>query len=263
MVGANHMEGHVVSALAQAAGDIVSDVDAAISRNRFPFPAVALLISGGHTELIHARAWGQYEELGATRDDAVGEAFDKAARVLAMPYPGGPRISAAAALERERRANGNAAEYGITLPRPMISSGDLDFSFSGLKTAVLYAARDVREKNSLAPDAPLPDRFIEEVAYEFEEAAVAVLVSKTRKAIENTNARALIVGGGVIANTRIRQALQKLADMLGIPLLLPTTYLATDNAVMIAMAGYLKSLRANPVIAPELIADGNWSISNA
>jgi N6-L-threonylcarbamoyladenine synthase len=263
MVGANHMEGHVVSALAQAAGDIVSDVDAAISRNRFPFPAVALLISGGHTELIHARAWGQYEELGATRDDAVGEAFDKAARVLAMPYPGGPRISAAAALERERRANGNAAEYGITLPRPMISSGDLDFSFSGLKTAVLYAARDVREKNSLAPDAPLPDRFIEEVAYEFEEAAVAVLVSKTRKAIENTNARALIVGGGVIANTRIRQALQELADMLGIPLLLPTTYLATDNAVMIAMAGYLKSLRTNPVIAPELIADGNWSISNA
>lgn len=263
MVGANHMEGHVVSTLAQAAGDIVSDVEVAISRNRFPFPAVALLISGGHTELVLARAWGEYEELGATRDDAVGEAFDKAARVLSMAYPGGPRVSAAAAIERERRIPEYVSEFGISLPRPMLNSGDLDFSFSGLKTAVLYAARDVRTKLSLTQDEPLPPRFIEEVAYEFEEAVVAVLVSKTRKAIENSNARALIVGGGVIANTRIREALQSLTDTLGIHLLLPTQQLATDNAVMIAMAGYLKSLRTHPIVAPELIADGNWSISNA
>ena len=263
LVGVNHMEGHVISALAVAAGDVVADVDVAISRDRFPFPSIALLISGGHTEIVLAREWGSYVLLGSTRDDAVGEAFDKVARVFGMSYPGGPKVSVAAQKERGRRDAGDAGEFGVKLPRPMLNSGNLDFSFSGLKTAVLYAARDLRAQRGLSDEDPLPERFVEELCFEFEEAVVDVLVAKVRRAIEGNAGRALVVGGGVIANSRIREALATLTHELAIPLLLPHHELATDNAVMIAMAGFLKARRSTPEIAPGLVADGNWSVESA
>jgi N6-L-threonylcarbamoyladenine synthase len=249
MLGVNHMEGHIISVLSDS--------------GHVAFPSIALLISGGHTELVHASQWGSYEILGQTRDDAVGEAFDKVARILSLGYPGGPAISKLAALERERRQSGTASAHTVTLPRPMIASGDLDFSFSGLKTAVLYAVRDFRAANALADDAPLPQSFTEAIAYEFEEAATETLVSKTKTAIEKVSAQSLVVGGGVASNDRIRSALTSLCSDLGITLHLPHRDLATDNAVMIAMAGFLKAQRIVPSIAPEIQADGNWKVTHA
>lgn len=249
MLGVNHMEGHIVSVLSES--------------NTVQFPAVALLISGGHTELVSATSWGSYTILGQTRDDAAGEAFDKVARILSLGYPGGPAISKHADIERKRIAQGVASPHELHLPRPMISSGDFDFSFSGLKTAVLYAVRDYRANKKLSETDPLPEHFVDTLAYEFEEAVTETIIAKTKKAIEHTGAQSLVIGGGVAANIRIREALTHLAQELGTSIFLPTHDLATDNAVMIAMAGYLKAQRTPPSIAPELAADGNWKISQA
>ncbi len=221
VIPTNHMEGHIVSVLFAP-----SKRSREKAVHSLKFPALALLISGGHTELVLAKEWGKYQIIGETRDDAVGEAFDKVARMLKLPYPGGPHISKLAALDRTRHA-----VSAWKFPRPMIGSDDLDFSFSGLKTSILYTIKKM-------PEITLQDQ--RGIAREFEDAVVDVLIAKTTKALESSGARSLIVGGGVSMNERIRESFQKLSDEIqDIELFLPPPHLSTDNAIMIAMAGFI------------------------
>jgi N6-L-threonylcarbamoyladenine synthase len=215
------------------------------------FPAIALLVSGGHTELILMKEWGHYQKIGQTRDDAVGEAFDKVARLLGLSYPGGPEIGRLAKMAREMAL----PEY-TKLPRPMIHSGDLDFSFSGLKTAVRYAIADKvlseEERQALARD--------------FEDAVVGVLTEKLKKAIELHQVESVILGGGVAANLHLRQAITSLSSPLLFPHLavyLPEITLSTDNSIMIALAGHahLNQSLSPENFAADIKADGNKSIA--
>jgi N6-L-threonylcarbamoyladenine synthase len=237
VLGVNHMEGHICSVLY---GD----------KPEVRLPALALLVSGGHTELVLVKEFGHYEILGRTLDDAVGEAFDKAARMLGLAYPGGPKLSKLAELSRQKKA-----EIDIKFPRPMLHSGDLNFSFSGLKTAVLYKLRS---------DARTDDEYKEDVARAFEDAAIEVLVEKTRKALESLGdkVKTLIVGGGVAANARLALELEKLeASFPDLTLLMPERTLTTDNALMIGIAAF-ENIMLNPEILKtggELKARGNLS----
>lgn len=210
----NHMEGHIYSTLFNL-------------KNSLAFPALALLVSGGHTELVKIDDFGTYAILGKTRDDAVGEAFDKVARLLGLPYPGGPEISKLAETHRKK-----GLRPVVEFPRPMIHSHDFNFSYSGLKTSVLYFLKG----KEITPELQ------EEVAHAFEDAAVGVLIEKTRKALEQGGAQTLIVAGGVANNTYLRRELQKLASAFdGLTLLLPEAALTTDNAVMIGITAYIRT----------------------
>lgn len=231
----NHMEGHIASVLIEPNINV-------------EFPAISLLISGGHTELIKISSWGEYEILGQTKDDAIGEAYDKVARMLGISYPGGPEVSMRASKLRE-----GGTETQFEFPRPMLHSKDLDFSFSGIKTSVLYKTKDLGEMNEDTKD---------QIAYSFEEAVVEVVVKKTKDSMDMIGAKSLIVGGGVIANTYIRNSLKETCDENGIKIYLPEKDLSTDNAIMIGAAGYLKSFREKPTINPEIKADGNWRVDS-
>ncbi|MEX0934960.1 MAG: tRNA (adenosine(37)-N6)-threonylcarbamoyltransferase complex transferase subunit TsaD [Candidatus Paceibacterota bacterium] len=230
-VAVNHLEGHMVSVLAE-------------ERNSLQFPALGFVVSGGHTELVCIEKWFEYETIGRTRDDAVGEAFDKVARMLDLPYPGGPEISKWAQEARE-----NSIDSPIELPRPMITSNDHDFSFSGLKTAVLYALRD----NEFSHEEK------KGIAREFEEAVTDVITKKISGAVEEYNPKSVIAAGGVMANTYIRTRLEETLASHNIPLLLPPQKLATDNAVMIGMAGYLR-YTSKEYITTDFSARGTWSL---
>jgi len=235
------MEGHIVSVLMESMDD-----------KPIEFPALALLISGGHTELVEVKDWGQYKILGETLDDAVGEAYDKTARMLCLPYPGGPEISKLAeetfSPEYHRLAK---------FPRPMIHSNNLNFSFSGLKTSVLYHIRDKYGNRELLHEEKV------DIAKEFEDSVVDVLLSKTRKALDQTTAKTLIVAGGVIANKRIRSEIVNLErEYPGLIIKIPTNKMSTDNALMIACATYF-----NVLLHPDLMhgsvkitADGNLKL---
>jgi N6-L-threonylcarbamoyladenine synthase len=241
VVPVDHMEGHILAS--------VFDNHKLES---LTFPALALLVSGGHTELVLMPAWGQYQKVGQTRDDAVGEAFDKVARLIGLPYPGGPEIGKLAA---EARA-ANLPPFAV-LPRPMQHSGDLDFSFSGLKTAVRYAVegKEMTEEDKRA------------LARDFEDAAIDVLVIKSIKAIEEFSAESLILGGGVSANSYLRHAISSLSSPQNFPSLkvfLPDTKLSTDNSIMIALAGHA---RIKEALSPDdftnnIKADGNRSLNS-
>ena len=190
-------------------------------------PFVALLVSGGHTLLLHVPEWGTYHWLGQTRDDAAGEAFDKVARLLGMPYPGGPAIEAAA-------SRGDAARYRF--PRPMLRRnqrpGDddfYDFSFSGLKTAVVTLVREIEADRQLEPEK-------EDVAASFQAAVVDVLTEKTMRAVEEMDCPRVLLGGGVAANGRLREALSKRLEPDGV-LLSASARLSLDNGAMVARAG--------------------------
>jgi N6-L-threonylcarbamoyladenine synthase len=265
LIPINHMEGHVLSVLLQEQKKILKSKNLiskkGYSAPRITFPALALLISGGHTELVLVKDWMQYKKIGATRDDAVGEAFDKVARMLDLPYPGGPQISKLAELQRKEKVQ----HESIKLPRPMIHSKDFDFSFSGLKTAVMYLIRDLKKEN---PDALKNDSTRQAIALEFENAATEVLVSKTIKAIKKYKIQTLIVGGGVSANKHIKAELSKAVKTLdSTPLVyFPQKELSTDNSIMIGIAGYFRYLKADGKIkkSPKLIkAQGNLSIGKS
>ena len=241
----NHMEGHIVASLVSSA-----NYQQFITLRKIKFPAVALLVSGGHTELVLMKDWMHYEIIGQTRDDAVGEAFDKTARLLGLPYPGGARLSRLAV---EARAQGIASTQ--KLPRPMRHSGNLDFSFSGLKTAVLYNVKKI---------PALTENIKKEIAREFEDAVTEVLVSKTQKAVEGHNARTLILGGGVTANNHIRHSFEMYAKEEHLSLLTPDLKLTTDNALMIALAGYFHAQSgAKTPSWEEIRAWGNLRLSTA
>ncbi len=264
----NHMEGHIVTAAIQPdetensfasqaeTSTQVSDLgNYSLSKRVFTFkpltfPLISLLVSGGHTELVLVNGFGEYEKIGQTRDDAVGEAFDKVARMLDLAYPGGPKISALAKEFREKNIDNT-----FTLPRPMMHSGDFDFSFSGIKTAALYAIRDHGDMGEDDKAA---------LACAFEDAAIEVLVYKTLKAASEYNAQTIIVGGGVAANSYLREEFvrQVLEQTPDTKLLFPEPWLATDNAVMIGLAAMTQIISGEIKTASndELKADGNLSL---
>lgn len=234
LIAVNHLEGHVVASAARS----VEEENRTYTLVHTTFPVLALLISGGHTELVHSPTWGSYSILGQTRDDAVGEAYDKVARMLGLPYPGGLHIANLA--EKGRHAAhqkyGKPLATNATLPRPMLRSDDFDFSFSGLKTAVLYTLKKVDE---------IDDHVRTRIATEFEEAVVDVLVEKVRKAVLAHPARTFVLGGGVAANPYIRLRLSAMLHEVSpdtVPQY-PAPGLSTDNAVMIGMAAYLQAVR--------------------
>jgi N6-L-threonylcarbamoyladenine synthase len=232
MLGVNHMKGHIFSVL--------------LNQNNIEFPALSLLISGGHTEIVHMDSLLDFTIIGQTQDDAIGESYDKVARMLGLEYPGGPKI---AELAQQARQSGLGSGE-IILPRPMIHSPNLHFSFSGLKTAVLYKLKEYEY---------ITDELKLHIAHEFEESVTDVLLKKIEKVLINSNKKYknIIVSGGVIANTYIRSRLQILADKYNIPLLLPIISDSTDNAQMIAVAGAIKSLEETPQINQEIKAIGS------
>lgn len=263
LVPVNHMEGHIVSVLMSEAHELKESVVPNVE-----FPALALLISGGHTELVHASKWHTYKIIGQTVDDAVGEAFDKVARLLRLAYPGGPKISKLAAESRlqnlREKHKKETGAYPWILPRPMIHSKDFNFSFSGLKTAVLYA---VQKKLKETEATELTEIQKMTLAEEFENAVTEVIVSKTKAALEETGAKTFIVGGGVIANTYMRNSLTELisGNFPDTKLLIPTIDLTTDNSVMIGIAGYLRFVsKDSRILEPDevmsLTAKGNLSL---
>ena len=215
-LGIHHLEGHLLSPL--------------LARNPPRFPFVALLVSGGHTQLMRVGAVGEYELLGETVDDAAGEAFDKTAYLLGLGYPGGPALAQLA-------GEGRADKY--KLPRPMLEqmhkTGNLDFSFSGLKTAVLLLVRQKRAAEGEPDEADKGD-----IAAAFQEAIVDVLVAKSLYALEQTGLNQLVVAGGVGANRRLRERLDREAAEQGYSVFYPEFEFCTDNGAMIALAGALR-----------------------
>jgi N6-L-threonylcarbamoyladenine synthase len=227
-LGIHHLEGHLLSPLLSA---------------RAPqFPFVALLVSGGHTQLMRVEALGRYALLGETQDDAAGEAFDKTAKLLGLGYPGGPALSRLA-------ESGRAGRY--RLPRPMLASADLDFSFSGLKTAVVMLLR----KEPHASPADLARAFVE--------AAIDVLVAKCAAAMERTGLSRLVVAGGVGANRQLRAALDAEGRKRGFDVVYPEPELCTDNGAMIAFAAALrlKSGLKGSSTGPEFSVRPQWDLS--
>src|SRR3989338_6639954 len=252
IVPVNHMEGHIWSVLLQE--PTISKSEFLISK-KIQMPAIALLVSGGHTQLVLVKGFGKYEIIGETLDDAVGEAFDKVARMLDLPYPGGPHISALAEKLRNipllrggslaRRGgkihppppSGTPQEENFKLPRPMLYSKNFNFSFAGLKTAVLYLIRDLKKQHS---NILQNDKIKQAIALEFENAAIECLVYKTAKAIEKYKVKTLIVGGGVAANKYLRNEIKKIKK---IKIYFPTPLLSGDNSIMIGVAGYLNYVK--------------------
>lgn len=212
----HHLEGHLLSPL--------------LSKTPPTFPFVALLVSGGHTQLMKVTGVGEYELLGETLDDAAGEAFDKSAKLLGLPYPGGALLSRLA-------ETGTPGVY--ELPRPMLHSADLNFSFSGLKTAVLTL---VREQGK----APLDEAFRANAARAFQEAIVEVLVKKSLKAMKQTGLKQLVVAGGVGANKQLRSTLDEEAKRKRFRVYYPELEFCTDNGAMIALAGCLRLQSGTP-----------------
>ena len=219
-IGIHHLEGHLLSPLLGASAPT--------------FPFIALLVSGGHTQLMLVSGVGKYELLGETLDDAAGEAFDKTAKLLGLDYPGGAAIS-------------KLAEQGIPgkfeLPKPMLHSGDLDFSFSGLKTAVLNQVKKFEEKKITNPQEI--QQFHANLARGFVDSLVGVLVSKSEKALQQTGCKHLVLAGGVGANSQLRAALNEKSNTGKFEVHYPPLDLCTDNGVMIAFAGALRMLADN------------------
>jgi len=210
LISVNHIEGHIYANF--------------INQSKIEFPAIVLTVSGGHTMLVLMKDYNDFETLGETKDDAAGEAFDKAAQLMDIGYPGGPVVSKQA----EKVAN---KEY-VSLPRPMINSGDFSFSFSGLKTALLYKLQ--KDKNY--------KKYIPEYCYEFQQSIIDVLIKKTIKAAEKFSAKSILLAGGVSANKELRlqlnEAIKKLPQTIFYK---PEPDYTTDNAAMIASVGYFKA----------------------
>lgn len=212
LVGVNHLEGHLFA-------NVLADPDVAP-------PLVALIVSGGHTSLVHVPAWGEYHTLGSTLDDAAGEAFDKVAKALGLGYPGGPVISKLA-------ATGDPA--AIDFPRAMIRTADFDFSLSGLKTAVVT---HIEAERRAGREIDLPD-----LAASFQAAVIDVQVAKALRAVEECGVRTFVIGGGVAANPALREALRDAMERRGVYFSVPPLALCTDNAAMIAAATHFRLWR--------------------
>src|SRR6202167_6253594 len=228
VVGIHHLEGHLLAPILEP------DPPA--------FPFLALLVSGGHTQLVDVAGLGQYRILGQTLDDAAGEAFDKTAKLLGLPYPGGAALAKLAETGRSGR---------FVFPRPMLDRPGLDFSFSGLKTAALVALRG----------RVLDDAIRADVARGFQEAVVETLAEKCRRALEATGHRRLVIAGGVGANLRLRERLADVVRGAGAELRFPRTEFCTDNGAMIALAGCLR-LAAGMHGGDICVARANWRLED-
>ncbi|MCD6178017.1 tRNA (adenosine(37)-N6)-threonylcarbamoyltransferase complex transferase subunit TsaD [bacterium] len=217
LVAVNHIEAHIYANL--------------INHSQFIFPAICLVVSGGHTQLILMKDYGKYKILGETRDDAAGECLDKIARILGLEYPGGPIIAKLAERFKKEKSK---TRINITLPRPMIFSKNYDFSFSGLKTAVLY---DFKKRSV---HTQRKKEYIYQMCFEAQQAVIDVLIKKTIKATKNYKAKAIILGGGVSANTQLQKQITKKVkqEIPGCKIIFPLPQYCTDNAVMTAIAGF-------------------------
>jgi len=231
LIGVNHLEGHIYSAWIYNAGESIPEEP--------QFPLMALLVSGGHTELNLMTDHLTYRRLGSTRDDAAGEAFDKVARLLELPYPGGPSIQRAA-------ETGDPTRFKF--PRARLD-GAYDFSFSGLKTAVLYEVNDLKKKHTTLP--------VEDLAASFQAAVVDVLFNKTIQAARDHDVKEILVAGGVSANHALRAAFQSQTEF---KVHIPAFSLCTDNAAMIAAAGYYR-YALNHISGLEIDVQPTWPLS--
>lgn len=232
LVRTNHIEGHLYS------------VELQTEKSPIQFPALALIVSGGHTELILLKKHGKYKLLGATRDDAAGECFDKVAKLLGLPYPGGPQISKLA-------ETGNTS--AIKFPRPMMADENYLFSFAGLKTSALYWLRDNKLDEKIT---------INDFCASFEQAIVDVLISKTISAAREYKPATIILAGGVSANKKLRldldEAVKKLLPQTNF--LIPQLKYSMDNGAMIAAAGYYHALKKDFTDWQKIQADPNWEL---
>ena len=228
LVGVNHLEGHIYSNWLKPIG-IKSEI-------KYGFPALNLIVSGGHTMLVLMKDYGNYKLLGETRDDAAGEAFDKIARLLNLGYPGGPAIAQRVVKFKVKSLKLKVLK--IIFPRPMINSKDYDFSFSGLKTSVLYKVRDFKNQK-----IKLTKNLINQICHEAQQAIIDVLIKKTIDAAKEFKAKSIMLSGGVSANKELRSQLEIAVKKIGVPYFKPELQYTTDNAAMIALAGYFSWLK--------------------
>ena len=252
LIDVNHLEGHIYSAELSKIQDTkynnqnITNNQTSNSKfiklRKIKFPALALIVSGGHTQLALVRDYLKYRIIGETLDDAVGEAFDKVAKILGLGYPGGPIVSKLA-------EKGNSQI--IEMPRPMINSGDYNFSFSGLKTAVLYAVK--KEKKNISGQR------LNDFCASFQQACVDVLAAKTVKAAEEYKVKSIALGGGVAANKKLREELngQVKEKLNKVDLYIPQISLTGDNALMVALAGYYKIKKRKFVGYKQIRVDAN------
>ncbi len=241
IIGVNHIEGHICSNWLPG-----SALESFFSADPGIFPAVVLVVSGGHTELLLMKGCGKYRLLGCTRDDAAGEAFDKSAKLMGLGYPGGPALSALA-------TEGDPSRYDF--PRPMLRDPHDDFSFAGLKTAVRYFLRDNQER--------LGDRrFLADAAAAVEQAIVDVLAAKTVRAAAANRAKAVLLAGGVAANRKLRARLREdiEAKLPGVRFIEPPLKYCTDNAAMIAAAGYFQAGMKNSGDWRKMDTEPQWEL---
>jgi len=242
LIGVNHLLGHLYSFLLTQKTEFQISNSKSLNKRRKKrekenahdrvsirelFPAIALIVSGGHTILLRMDSLTKWKKLGETQDDAVGEAFDKIAKMLKLPYPGGPEIQKIA-----KRGNSNAIEF----PRPMIHNKNYNFSYSGLKTSVLYHLKDLKQK-------ALNDGYKADVAASFQEAALDVLVKKTERATKEFGAKSIFLSGGVAANALLRKKFEATSKKLKVNFIASPMKFNTDNAVMIGVAGYISLMQ--------------------
>jgi N6-L-threonylcarbamoyladenine synthase len=236
LIGVNHMDGHIHS-------NWIPTVDKKDQIPDIAFPALNVVVSGGHTELVLMRDHGDYTIIGETQDDAIGEAFDKVARMLGLGYPGGPKVSKLA-------TEGDLNAY--PLPRPMATAKNYDFSYSGLKTAVLYLIRDITEEKRELTQTEKAN-----IAASFQHAAVDVLIIKTKRAAEDYQVKSILLSGGVSANTLLRERLRILANDLNLYYSCPAMTYTTDNAAMIGVAGYYQYIKKSTASSETVDMDAN------
>ncbi len=239
IIPVNHIEAHI---LANFIGE----------NCKFLFPAVCLVVSGGHTQLILMKDFGKYKILGETRDDAAGECFDKTARILGLGYPGGPAIA-----EQAAKYKIQDTKYKIQLPRPMIYQKNYDFSFSGLKTAVLYLVKQLTEKGK-----KLTINQKRQISAEIQQSVIDVLIHKTLKAAKDYKAKSIMLGGGVAANQELRKQFAKRIkkEMPDLLFMVPNSKFCTDNAAMVAVTGFFNLKKAITVKSESIEADSNQRI---
>ena len=228
LIPVNHLEAHLMAPF--------------LDEEKVEFPFLTLLVSGGHSLIIDVQGLNQYKILGQSRDDAVGEAFDKVAKLIGLGYPGGPEI--------ERVAQ-DGDPLAFNFPQPMLHSSDYDFSFSGLKTAVLYAVQDIKEINS---------QIQADIAASFQHAATEVLIKKITKALEDTGRESIVLAGGVAANKLLRSKISLLKSKLNVDVLYPPLSHCTDNAAMIAYLGSMKVDEATSSLASH--AKPRWPLGS-
>ena len=237
-VGVDHMEAHIFSNL--------------IEDPKPSFPFISLTVSGGHTQLVLVKGPFEYTLLGETKDDAAGEAFDKVAKMLGVGYPGGPLIDKLA-------AKGNSAF--VSFPRPYLEEGSLEFSFSGLKTSVLYYLRKIGYKPAATLDPQAGNQLLSDLCASFQAAVVDVLIEKAIRAAEAHKVRQIAVAGGVSANSELRRRLTEVAAGRKIQVFIPKLEFCTDNGAMVAMVGYMK-LASGRASSLELTAEPNLTLSS-